>query len=509
MPNPWLAVDTNTPPASRARIVRQAWERFHDGDAVWDGRATIRAPIVDSWNRCRLAGVPFTGSAAAPLVADGDEAEARWQVHPLAAAQPLIQECLAPLQEEDHLLVVSDARGMLLWIAGDPRVRLAAAESMNFAAGALWSEDAAGTNAVGTALAADHAVQVFAAEHFHETVQTWSCSACPVHDPDSGSLLGVIDLTSRMSGVHAHALAVAMATARAVEAQLATAMQQRDAQLIAAHGGAIAGGGPRALVAASGRVISANGAWRAAAPRVRVSPETGLVEIDGVVAPDVDRVRHGDAFIVHGQRPDHRQIAPAAPRQALSLRLMGGEAPWATIDGEPLELRRRQAEIVALLAAHPDGVTADQLGADLYGDCARTGSVRVEISRLRKLIGPWLQTEPYRLATDVVVDLHVVRQRLERGELAEAAARHGAGLLPWSESPGVVRERDLVGHWLRQAVLASDDADALWEWVSTPGGDDDLLAWRRLLGRLSPRDPRRPRTVARLELLRSALTGPA
>ena len=30
----------------------------------------------------------------------------------------------------------------------------------------LWTEDSAGTNAIGTALEIDHAVQVFSAEHF-------------------------------------------------------------------------------------------------------------------------------------------------------------------------------------------------------------------------------------------------------------------------------------------------------------------------------------------------------
>ena len=35
-------------------------------------------------------------------------------------------------------MVVSDADGTLLWLEGAPQVRLAAANSMNFAVGALW-----------------------------------------------------------------------------------------------------------------------------------------------------------------------------------------------------------------------------------------------------------------------------------------------------------------------------------------------------------------------------------
>jgi transcriptional regulator of acetoin/glycerol metabolism len=80
-------------------------------------------------------------------------------------------------------------------------------------------------------LAADHAVQVFAAEHFNEVVQRWTCSAAPVHDPDSGELLGVIDITGLMRTQHAHSLAIALTTAHAVESDLRIAMHERDARL--------------------------------------------------------------------------------------------------------------------------------------------------------------------------------------------------------------------------------------------------------------------------------------
>ena len=75
---------------------------------------------------------------------------------------------------------------------------------MNFAEGTLWSEGGAGTNAIGTALALDHAVQVFGPEHFSDPVQRWTCSAAPIHDPDTGAVIGVIDLTGDLSTVHPH-----------------------------------------------------------------------------------------------------------------------------------------------------------------------------------------------------------------------------------------------------------------------------------------------------------------
>ena len=186
-----------------------------------------------------------------------DETAARWDVHPLARLTALFEECAAAVPDEaGNLLVVSDAQGVLLWIQGDPRVRHDAADSMNFAEGTLWSEGGTGTNAIGTALAADHAVQVFAAEHFNEVVQAWTCAAAPIHDPETGELLGVVDLTSRMSRVHPYSLALAVSTARAAEAQLSTEMHLRDIRLRARYEQRVTQGpDARALVTPRGRVL--------------------------------------------------------------------------------------------------------------------------------------------------------------------------------------------------------------------------------------------------------------
>src|SRR3954447_24005551 len=248
--SPWLAIDGTTPPAARARELRREWEQFVTAGQV-NG---VRAPVADSWRRSLDAGVDPAGSRLAPVTADRDEALTRWETHPLQQAAPLIRDCLASIaHESNHLIVVSDAAGVLLQLEGDARVRSQAADSMNFTEGALWSEDGAGTNAVGTALAADHAVQIFATEHFNEVVQAWTCSAAPVHDPDTGELLGVIDLTGLEKDVHPHSLAVVVTTTRAVEGRLRHLLEQRDDRLRARHGERImTADGRRALLAPTG-----------------------------------------------------------------------------------------------------------------------------------------------------------------------------------------------------------------------------------------------------------------
>jgi signal transduction histidine kinase len=220
--NPWLAVDAATSPALRARELRSAWERFVSGDPV----RAVRAPVVDSWRRS--VGVDPSSDHVAPAAVDRGEASDRWEAHPLRESAGVIRHCLQGIADEaDHLIVVSDASGVLLELEGSVSVRSRAADSMNFTEGALWSEGGAGTNAVGTAVAADHAVQIFAAEHFNKIVHGWTCSAAPVHDPDTGELLGVIDLTGLQNTVHAHSLAAVMTTARAVEGHLRSLREQR------------------------------------------------------------------------------------------------------------------------------------------------------------------------------------------------------------------------------------------------------------------------------------------
>ena len=168
-------------------------------------------------------------------------------------------------------------------IEGSANVRLRAAGDMNFAEGTLWSEGGAGTNAIGTAIALDHAVQVFGPEHFSDPVQRWTCSAAPIHDPDTGAVIGVIDLTGHLSTVHPHSLAVATATARAVEASLAA---------------------------------RAAGARRAPARPLRRPRVAGPLGADDAVGPRDRRRPEGLGRRRPARDPARRRVADAAVRRA-------------------------------------------------------------------------------------------------------------------------------------------------------------------------------------------------
>ena len=91
-----------------------------------------------------------------------------------------------------------------------------------------------------------------------------------------------------------------------------------------------------------------------------------------------------------------------SPGALLSLRLLGRDRAEAELSGRQQQLRLRHSEIITLLCSHPAGLTSEELSEELYGDGDRTGGIRVEISRLRKLLGDCIETDRYRLRSGVV-----------------------------------------------------------------------------------------------------------
>jgi hypothetical protein len=107
------------------------------------------------------------------------------------------------------------------------------------------------------------------------------------------------------------------------------------------------------------------------------------------------------------------------------LRASGAAGSWSA----PLSLRH--AELLLALVQRPEGSTAAQLAEDLFGDAARTVTVRAEFSRLRRALGSLLVSQPYRLAESLPVELELPPDRRL--------------LLPGSTAPVVERLRTASG----------------------------------------------------------------
>jgi hypothetical protein len=181
--------------------------------------AGVRRVVEESWQRSLLLELD-PDHPLARLELDSAELREYRDAHPLALALPTIQRLLVRHTLDAGLIVaIGDRAGRLLWIDGDRELKRRA-EGMLFVEGADWSERTVGTSAPGTALALDRGVQIRGAEHFSRIVHPWSCSAVPVHDPDSGAILGVIDITGGADAVAPATLPLLEAAVAAVEAEL-------------------------------------------------------------------------------------------------------------------------------------------------------------------------------------------------------------------------------------------------------------------------------------------------
>lgn len=199
------ALDTGSVPLSLRPLVRASWERAIRG-AVDPDRALPR------------------------LEADEQEFLDYRAGHALAQVIPVVRRLLVDGAHDAGLIVaVGDEHGRLLWVEGDAALRHRA-EDMLFVPGADWSEALVGTSAPGTALALDRAIQIRGAEHFNRIVHPWSCTAAPVHDPATGLVLGVIDITGTDHAVAPHTLGLVSATVAAVEAELKIASLESAVQ---------------------------------------------------------------------------------------------------------------------------------------------------------------------------------------------------------------------------------------------------------------------------------------
>jgi hypothetical protein len=211
-----ITAPTSPPRAGDARALHAAWEQFLESGAVPDG---VRHLVADSWRRSAAAGVAVD-TASAPLPVDLEAFSDYRDSHPLARVFPLLYDVLGRAAEEcDAVLAIGDARGQLLWVCGRPDV-LTGAERIHFTPGADWGENAAGTNAPGTALRLDAPVQILAAEHFARPVQPWTCTAAPIHDPATQAVLGIVDVTGGEDVASPQTLAMVRAAARMAEAEL-------------------------------------------------------------------------------------------------------------------------------------------------------------------------------------------------------------------------------------------------------------------------------------------------
>ncbi|MFF1376292.1 GAF domain-containing protein [Streptomyces sp. NPDC058308] len=395
-------------------------------DATLSGRRPQLLPrpvIGDSWGRMMLVGVdPDHDFRSPPL--DEEELAERRRASPLAEVLPVLRDALVSVADAaQHIMVVSDADGRVLWREGSASV-LRKADSFGFGLGADWAESVVGTNGIGTPLVVRRPVQVFSAEHFVRTHHAWTCTGAPVTDPRDGRLLGVIDVSGPLRTIHPATLALVDSVAKLAEARLRDRHVTALGRLRAVAAPLLARLDGRALaVDAHGWTAAVTGmapADRLALPKAFGAGRTWLPSLGSCLVEPLP-----GGWLLRVDSPGDAPQPVAATRLVLdvssprrwTLSVLGGARDWTH------DLSPRHAELLFLLCTYRTGRTASGLAEDMFGDPARTVTVRAELSRVRRYLGGLLAHRPYRFHEDVDVDVVMPERPVD--------------LLPHSTAPAV------------------------------------------------------------------------
>ncbi|WP_022953390.1 helix-turn-helix domain-containing protein [Leucothrix mucor] len=175
----------------RKELVESQWDRFLHKKAV--NAPGIPQRISASWSRSQTF-VPTQTSSV--RLEDPHETEFRWHESPIHdCAQRELAKLMDIVSEGELVAAISDATGRLLWTYASQHMQDRAGD-VNFIAGGQWGEQSAGTNAVGLCLITHEPVTVFSAEHFRSALHDWVCYAAPIIHPQTGALVGTLDLSS-------------------------------------------------------------------------------------------------------------------------------------------------------------------------------------------------------------------------------------------------------------------------------------------------------------------------
>jgi sigma-54 dependent transcriptional regulator, acetoin dehydrogenase operon transcriptional activator AcoR len=176
--------------------------------------------VAQSWSRCVNEYSLNPARPRAPEFIEGVDLEARRTrlADLIACARHEMTILYQQLGDIESAVVLTDTDGVIVHMVSSPKFS-ADAGPLGLRLGGIWSEEMAGTNGMGTCLAAASPVWVHREDHFFHQLAQLTCSAVPVYDP-SGEIIAVLDVSSRSSVMQQHLLVMLGMTARMIENRL-------------------------------------------------------------------------------------------------------------------------------------------------------------------------------------------------------------------------------------------------------------------------------------------------
>src|SRR5579863_3770857 len=155
--------------------------------------------IFGSWRRCLLDYRVDARNFSEPHVITQSELKDFREPleNLLAQAQEEIDRLYAVVRRHGWVVLLCNREGVAIHHRGD-EANAGGFRHWGIWVGGVWSENAEGTNGIGTCIAEGRPVQVHGEQHFRSRHTQLSCAAAPVFDPH-GELVAVLDV-SRVTG---------------------------------------------------------------------------------------------------------------------------------------------------------------------------------------------------------------------------------------------------------------------------------------------------------------------
>ncbi len=182
--------------------------------------------ILRSWERSVAAHVD-PGIKERPRVSDKAlSAILEENADLMVCAKDILDQMFSTIQEAVSALSLVSAEGVTLYISNRVSHKAYYPDAL---VGSINTEEARGTNGIGTCLAERRPIEIIGAEHFRFSGECWSCSAAPILSHD-GRLIGVLNVTQPRKQYHAHTLGMVKAAVCAISEQmrLRSLLQQRE-----------------------------------------------------------------------------------------------------------------------------------------------------------------------------------------------------------------------------------------------------------------------------------------
>lgn len=137
----------------------------------------------------------------------------------LQVSVPIVIKFTTFFDYTQSAVVITDENGTILYIAGSEEFKNEVI-IYGYDVGTRWSEECAGTNAIGACLTLAQPIAVVGDEHYVKLWRKYGCAASPIRDPFSGEIIGSVNLSCHLENFHVFSLCLVEMLSEIIESAL-------------------------------------------------------------------------------------------------------------------------------------------------------------------------------------------------------------------------------------------------------------------------------------------------